>query len=55
LSQDRANAVKRYLSAGGVAEVRMTAVGYGQELPIADNATPAGKAKNRRVDFKLSY
>ena len=55
LSQDRANAVKRYLSAGGVAEVRMTAVGYGQEMPIADNATPAGKAKNRRVDFKLSY
>ncbi len=55
LSQDRANAVKRYLSAGGVAEARMTAVGYGQEMPIADNATPAGKAKNRRVDFKLSY
>lgn len=55
LSQDRANAVKRYLSAGGVAEARMTAVGYGQEVPIADNATPAGKAKNRRVDFKLSY
>jgi outer membrane protein OmpA-like peptidoglycan-associated protein len=55
LSQDRANAVKRYLAAGGVAEARMTAVGYGQEMPIADNATPAGKAKNRRVDFKLSY
>lgn len=55
LSQDRANAVKRYLSAGGVAEARMTALGYGQEMPIADNATPAGKAKNRRVDFKLSY
>jgi outer membrane protein OmpA-like peptidoglycan-associated protein len=55
LSQDRANAVKRYLAAGGVSEARMTAVGYGQEMPIADNATPAGKAKNRRVDFKLSY
>ena len=55
LSQDRANAVKRYLAAGGVAEARMTAIGYGQEMPIADNATPAGKAKNRRVDFKLSY
>lgn len=55
LSQERATAVKRYLAAGGVAEARMTAVGYGQEMPIADNATPAGKAKNRRVDFKLSY
>ena len=55
LSQDRANAVKRYLAAGGVSEVRMTATGYGQEMPLADNKTEAGKAKNRRVDFKLSY
>jgi outer membrane protein OmpA-like peptidoglycan-associated protein len=55
LSQDRANAVKRYLSAGGVSEARMTAVGYGQELPLADNKTEAGKTKNRRVDFKLVY
>ena len=55
LSQDRANAVKRYLSAGGVSEVRMTAIGYGQELPLADNKTEAGKTKNRRVDFKLVY
>lgn len=55
LSQERANAVKRYLSAGGVSEVRMTAIGYGQEMPLADNKTEAGKAKNRRVDFKLVY
>ena len=55
LSQDRANAVKRYLSAGGVSEARMTAIGYGQELPLADNKTEAGKTKNRRVDFKLVY
>ena len=55
LSQDRANSVKRYLSAGGVSEARMTAVGYGQELPLADNKTEAGKTKNRRVDFKLVY
>ena len=55
LSQDRANSVKRYLSAGGVSEVRMTAIGYGQELPLADNKTEAGKTKNRRVDFKLVY
>ena len=55
LSQDRANSVKRYLSAGGVSEARMTAIGYGQELPLADNKTEAGKTKNRRVDFKLVY
>ena len=40
LSQDRANSVKRYLSAGGVSEARMTAIGYGQELPLADNNSP---------------
>jgi len=55
LSQERANSVKRYLSAGGVSEARMTAVGYGQEVPLADNKTEAGKTKNRRVDFKLVY
>jgi len=55
LSQDRANSVKRYLSAGGVSEARMTATGYGQEIPLADNKTEAGKTKNRRVDFKLVY
>jgi OOP family OmpA-OmpF porin len=55
LSQDRANSVRRYLSAGGVSEARMTAIGYGQEMPLADNKTEAGKTKNRRVDFKLMY
>ena len=55
LSQERANSVKRYLSAGGVSEARMTAIGYGQEMPLADNKTEAGKTKNRRVDFKLVY
>lgn len=55
LSQERANSVKRYLSAGGVSEARMTAIGYGQEVPLADNKTEAGKTKNRRVDFKLVY
>ncbi len=55
LSQERANSVRRYLSAGGVSEARMTAMGYGQEIPLADNKTEAGKTKNRRVDFKLVY
>ncbi|PHX93091.1 MAG: hypothetical protein CK532_00045 [Flavobacteriales bacterium] len=55
LSTDRAESVKRYLSAGGVSESRMTTVGFGQGMPIADNKTKLGQAKNRRVDFKLSY
>jgi outer membrane protein OmpA-like peptidoglycan-associated protein len=55
LSQKRAEAVKRYLINAGVAESRMTSVGYGSEMPIADNATPKGKEKNRRVDFRLSF
>lgn len=55
LSQERTESVVRYLVLKGVAESRLTAVGYGQEMPIADNSTARGKALNRRVDFKLSY
>jgi outer membrane protein OmpA-like peptidoglycan-associated protein len=55
LSQRRADAVKRYLTSQGVAAERLTATGFGQEKPIADNRTAPGRAKNRRVDFVLSY
>ncbi len=51
LSQDRADAVRQYLIGKGVAGTRITAVGYGEEKPIADNATKDGKAKNRRVEL----
>jgi OOP family OmpA-OmpF porin len=37
--------------AGGVAPGRVTAVGLGQENPIADNRTDEGRAKNRRVEL----
>jgi outer membrane protein OmpA-like peptidoglycan-associated protein len=37
-----------------VDESQLTSTGYGQEHPIADNKTPAGKAANRRVELKLA-
>lgn len=55
LSQRRANSVMAYLTSNGIAAERLTAVGYGEEKPIADNGSAAGKAKNRRVDFVLTY
>jgi OmpA-OmpF porin, OOP family len=53
LSQDRAEAVQRYLTQKGVAEGRLEAVGFGEENPIAENNTDAGRSKNRRVEFKI--
>ena len=55
LSQRRANSVMAYLTSNGISSERLTAVGYGEEKPIADNKSAAGKAKNRRVDFILAY
>lgn len=54
LSEKRAIAVKNYLTSKGVANL-LKANGYGQERPIADNKTTAGKAKNRRVEFNVTY
>ena len=50
LSQARADSVREYLIGKGVAADRITAVGYGEEKPVADNTTKDGKAKNRRVE-----
>jgi outer membrane protein OmpA-like peptidoglycan-associated protein len=54
LSEKRAAAVKTYLAKKGVSADRMTTVGYGQDQPVADNKTAAGRASNRRVEFKVS-
>ena len=53
LSGDRAASVMGYLVSHGVAASRLQSQGFGQEKPIADNATDAGRAKNRRVEFKI--
>lgn len=52
LSDARANAVRNYLIKAGVPAERMTARGYGETQPLADNVTPEGKAANRRVELK---
>lgn len=55
LSQNRADAIKSYLVSKGVKESQITATGYGADQPISDNGTSAGRAKNNRVEIKLSY
>ena len=54
LSSKRAGAVKAYLMSKGVDERQLNSIGYGQEHPIADNHTTAGKMANRRVELKLA-
>jgi OOP family OmpA-OmpF porin len=53
LSERRANAVRSYLVSSGVFAGRLNAAGYGETRPVGDNATDAGKAMNRRIEFKV--
>jgi outer membrane protein OmpA-like peptidoglycan-associated protein len=53
LSEDRANSVKQYLEKKGIAPERLTAKGYGDTQPVADNATASGKQKNRRTEVRI--
>jgi OmpA-OmpF porin, OOP family len=54
LSQRRAESVLRYLKEGGLRSQNFSAQGYGASNPVAPNSTVAGRAKNRRVEIRVS-
>ncbi len=51
LSQNRADAVIDYFMAQGIKKNRLSSTGHGEDIPIADNSTSEGRAKNRRVEL----
>ena len=53
LSQGRADAVRNYLIQKGISATRVTAKGYGDTQPVADNATDEGRTKNRRTEVTV--
>jgi OOP family OmpA-OmpF porin len=53
LSQARAEAVKAYVVSQGIADESIAVSGDGPDRPVADNRTPEGKARNRRIEFKV--
>ncbi|HEY8519899.1 MAG TPA: OmpA family protein [Gammaproteobacteria bacterium] len=53
LSQQRADAVLTFLANQGIDRSRLVARGYGETQPVADNSTEAGRARNRRVEFRV--
>lgn len=53
LSESRAVAVKQYLEKKGIAGERISPKGYGDTQPVADNATPQGRQKNRRTEVRV--
>jgi outer membrane protein OmpA-like peptidoglycan-associated protein len=53
LSEKRAKSVVEYLIAQGINGKRLKYIGYGEQMPIADNSTDEGRQLNRRVEFKI--
>ena len=54
LSENRANAVVKYLIGKGIDAKRLSSVGYGKTRPVTDNKTPEARHRNRRIEFRLS-
>lgn len=54
LSQARAEAVKVYLANKGIDDKLLSASGQGSDRPLASNDTPDGRARNRRIEFRLA-
>ena len=54
LSRRRAESVANFLTSRGVARARIETLGYGEQYPIADNASPEGRAQNRRVEIRIT-
>lgn len=54
-SERRAQAVANYFISKGIDAGRITAKGYGDTQPVADNKTESGRSKNRRVEMKVEY
>ena len=53
LSEERANSVRDFLVKEGIGADRLTAIGYGEDKPMATNNTRAGRTQNRRVEINL--
>lgn len=53
LSENRAKAVRNYLQSQGIATERLQYKGFGEDQPVADNSTEAGRQKNRRTELRI--
>jgi len=53
LSQNRADAVKKYLISKGISQIRVSSKGYGENFPAASNDTAVGRQKNRRTEVRI--
>ena len=53
LSEDRADRVREFLVSEGVASSRISAIGFGETMPVASNSTEAGRQQNRRVEVEI--
>ncbi len=54
ITQNQANAIKKYLVEKGIKEERIKAVGFGEEEPIAPNVLPEGRTQNNRIEIRVT-